>query len=504
MKRNYILCFVYLMTVSSLSAQDGGGFHDTYQLSDGFGIAFRDISMLGEDTLLVLGHGYYEPYFPDHIVFVLVLDTLGSVLDAKIIRIPEETLLSEALIRRNSNGQYLIAISNFFNGIIAELNTDLTLNLFDNYYGVNGSNVLYPKSILELPDSTIVLAGYYQKQNSFSYNFIKFITPLGIQSFGKSYGIDGQNHLLSSISQNGDSSLVIGASYYDGFFPNEIGWTKSHIYEIDFAGNINWEWESEVNAENGVAGLQKTSDNEWIYLTGTIEEDSSKVYVSTLKAVKRDSLFNLIWEKSLSPRPGKSNRAGWLQSSPDGNWIASGWCKMDTLSEEGNPIYSGFIYKFSSEGDSIWAVYLNPEDSLKGDIYPEKMVVSPSGSVYWVNRYNQSTNPGGTWGWLVKVDKDGCAQTLCNTADLIEVSQKVSPPELVVFPNPAYDYVEVQTEYPGKLELFSMEGKLQYTERISAGNTRVGLNSMPTGVCTVRFVRTNGVIDYKHIIINRR
>jgi hypothetical protein len=93
------------------------------------------------------------------------------------------------------------------------------------------------------------------------------------------------------------------------------------------------------------------------------------------------------------------------------------------------------------------------------------MTVLPSGSVVWALRFDRfSPGPPQSFGWLIKVDNDGCVDTLCQLSSLAPEPSSVS---LLVYPNPAQTSVTFEwpdQSSPAQLSVFDVTGRLIWTQ----------------------------------------
>jgi hypothetical protein len=280
------------------------------------------------------------------------------------------------------------------------------------------------------------MGGNYNK-NYASYLFIKRISPTSQEVWTKEYGTPTDYEFMTSFIKLDDSTFVAGV----GKSPIYIGqddWTRSRIFAIaPKLGLVKWDWLGPLNEEASVHGLHQTPDKGWIYLTQTYEPnpipDPVETWVAHIKVVRRDSAFNLLWERTLSPTASYWNSVGDLEATPDGNWVATGWWLSET--------YKTCFYKISDQGDSLWCTCLTPPDNTEGVVEPGGVVVLPSGSAVCVARYDKYVpSPAKTYGWLIKVDNDGCVDTLC---ELSAVFSPLAQSSVKVYPNPAVSYVKI-------------------------------------------------------------
>ncbi|MDX2280108.1 MAG: T9SS type A sorting domain-containing protein, partial [Saprospiraceae bacterium] len=154
---------------------------------------------------------------------------------------------------------------------------------------------------------------------------------------------------------------------------------------------------------------------------------------------------------------------------------------------------AGWMYKFDNNLDSIWS----REDTVfyNLQIYTEHWlngaVQLPSGSVIAAGQINvYYPAPGKSWGWLIKVNRDGCIDTLaCSVSAIID--QKNSREVVInVYPNPTngllfFDETEVRWD---KIEIIDSQGRVMKVFN-SFSKHELDLKEMPVGIYTIRFVR---------------
>jgi hypothetical protein len=310
------------------------------------------------------------------------------------------------------------------------------------------------------------MGGFYQKSDYTLKGFIKRIHPSGTQMWSRTYGQNGQDDVVQSLLQIDSNTFVIGANRHSPQgTPLSSAITKNWIFAIDSFGLKKWEWMGNPNEETGVIGLHQTPDKGWIYGSYNFEVLSPEEWGANPKVVRRDSNFNLIWEKQLSAEGTYINKISDLVSTPDGNWIASGtWAYRIGPGQDDVIIYNS-LYKLNDQGDTLWSVRLKAPPGFEGTAYPGGMTVLPSGSVVWALRFDRfSPGPPQSFGWLIKVDNDGCVDTLCQLSSLAPEPSSVS---LLVYPNPAQASVTFEwpdQSSPAQLSIFDVTGRLVWTQ----------------------------------------
>ncbi|MBL7809023.1 MAG: T9SS type A sorting domain-containing protein, partial [Saprospiraceae bacterium] len=115
--------------------------------------------------------------------------------------------------------------------------------------------------------------------------------------------------------------------------------------------------------------------------------------------------------------------------------------------------------------DTLWSVRLKAPPGFEGTAYPGGMTVLPSGSVVWALRFDRfSPGPPQSFGWLIKVDNDGCVDTLCQLSSI--APEPLATP-LRVYPNPAQTSVTFEwpdQSAPAQLKIFDMTGHVVWTQ----------------------------------------
>lgn len=245
-----------------------------------------------------------------------------------------------------------------------------------------------------------------------------------------------------------------------------LGLSQTRGGFVQKLGLLKWEWFSPINEEVGVLGLHQTKDNGWIYVSATHQIISPEETANHIKVVRRDSSFNLVWERIISPLGPSINRIGGLAPTPDGNWVASGTWAYKTGPGQDDITFYNCLCKLNDQGDTLWGVRLKAPLGYEGVSYPGGFTVLPSGSVVWDLRYDRyEPLPAQSFGWLIKVDNDGCVDTLCQMSSLIPepFNGALEDEHLRVYPNPASNEVIFEGQNwvcPTLLKVFDLSGNL--------------------------------------------
>ncbi len=304
-------------------------------------------------------------------------------------------------------------------------------------------------SIVQIPDGYLI-AGSKTLGNYRAVVFVQKISPDGDVIWEKKYGNPLNSNYFGSMVKVGADKFVIGACEISdpGSPPYVIGqdWARSWLFTIDSSGNVIQEFKSANYEEGRPYGIHRTEENGYIYATWDLQILTPNTFGWRAKVVKRDNNFNLVWSRFLSPisAPGNTNRE--LKQTPDGNWVALGQWTTPNGTTFGWP--APCLYALTSNGDSIWSRC----DTVAGDNFGGDelggFVVLPSGSIIAAGKVYHGTDNGfSALGWLYKVDKNGCLDTLCNSITNAKTPQ-ITDYGFDIYPNPTDHQINILTLNP--------------------------------------------------------
>jgi hypothetical protein len=452
MKYLFFVIF-YLISLQSIAQP---GFSNTYEMSSP-GSDFHNIIWDGEN-IVVVGAARVDSLNQWGILFAK-FDTLGNLLNHKIYvdTIDGDTYVFEPNfpVIQTFDGGYLMTGTYFYNkwGFVIKLDSEGELE-FSIPYPEAEIKTYYFREAIEVSDGYII-GGSKQIQNFHSQSFVLKINLDGEFLWEKKYGTVDDNTAIGSLHQVDENTFLIGAAKsvfpFGPPFNYTDTWGKGWIFAIDSVGVIKWEWESELNEETIIMGLKKTDDGGYLYSTGEFVIHNMFQAGTIRKIIKRGINFDLEWEIEMSPNAETYNFSGDIQPTPDGNWVALGyWATPDSTIMYEEKWYGGCHYKFSPQGDSIWSrcdTVVSPDNIHSQDALGG-IAVLPSGSIISAGKANEYDNILGhrSLGWLVKIDQNGCLDTLCNFATAIPELSFSRELEVLVYPNPVTDYLSVQKE----------------------------------------------------------
>lgn len=340
-------------------------------------------------------------------------------------------------------------------------------------------------SIVEIPDGYLI-SGSKTLENYRTVVFVQKISPDGDVIWEKKYGNPLNSNYFGSIEKVGTDKFVIGASEisYPGSPPYVIGqdWARSWLFTIDSSGNVIQEFKSANYEEGRPYGIHRTENNGYIYATWNLQILTPYTLGWRAKVVKRDSNFNLIWSRFLSPITAPGNTSYELKPTPDGNWVALGLWTTPDGTTYGWP--APCLYALTSNGDSIWSRC----DTVVGDNFVGDelggFVVLPSGGIIAAGNIYYSTDSDiRALGWLYKIDKNGCLDTLCNSTTDVKTPQFMDS-EFDIYPNPTDRYINIRTltPLPYSVTCYDAFGRVIFEKSEISYHWEADLSAQKTGV----------------------
>jgi hypothetical protein len=155
----------------------------------------------------------------------------------------------------------------------------------------------------------------------------------------------------------------------------------------------------------------------------------------------------------------------------------------------------GSLLRVSPTGDSIWNFLDTAFGLAQNRIYD--VIELPSGSIIACG-YSQTLNPPKDWGWLVKVSKDGCVDTL-NCFPMSSVGDFMKEQQIKVYPNPTSDfiYLDLPESEQSEYQIIDLSGNLIKSGVVS--DSKISISHLSLGGYVLK-VRSKKGITVKKII----
>ncbi|GAB4494225.1 MAG: hypothetical protein OHK0019_20010 [Saprospiraceae bacterium] len=447
------------------------------------------------------------------------IDTNGQVID---IHYYPDTLgdhfvqvLNYGIVKDDQNN-YLMMGTLYERNTGVLIKTDKDGNLIFYKECSLGNDLTYrPRGILELADGYMIV-GYKTRSNYHPDAHMMKINKSGEIVWEKFYGDWELDETAASLVIVDSNHFVVGGSSSN--FTSVPNMTQAHarskFWFLDSLGNLQSEWQSFLNTESGVFGLQHLPDGGWLYCTRTFLAFGPQDWGGLCKIVRRDSNMNLVWQRTLMPQPiltWEANNLWDIKPTADGNWVAVGhWVPYYSENPDSLSWQGGFLHKFSPEGDSIWTVldtaFSHPVWGLENKL--GGAAVLPSGGTVAVGYANSFDGENfKSWAWVLKVDKDGCVDTMCTVVSSGEAPPVPELTEVRVFPNPTSDWVRFQWLAPisgGVLTIADATGQVLLRSKLQTGQTAFDWSTreIPSGVYFYHWQTSKGAVSSGKIFVS--
>ncbi|MBV6442555.1 MAG: T9SS C-terminal target domain-containing protein [Haliscomenobacteraceae bacterium CHB4] len=467
------------------------GFSNVYDFGAQAAV-FKNCILVG-DTIIITG-GILPSGSNQWSAMLARIDTNGQIID---IHYYPDTLgdhfvqvLNYGIIKDDQN-DYLMMGTLYERNTGVLIKTDKDGNLiFYKEYSLGNDLTYRPRGILELADGYMIV-GYKTRSNYHPDAHVMKVNKVGDIVWEKFYGDWELNEADYSLVMVDSNHFVISGSKGLSSGNSLNSYTKSSFWGVDSLGNLQWQWQSNPqNIESAALALQHLPDGGWLYCTRSFLAFGPQDWGGLCKIVRRDSNMNLVWQRTLMPQPmltWEANNLWDIKPTPDGNWVAVGhWVPYYSEHPDSLPWQGGFLHKFSPEGDSIWTVldtvFSHPVWGLDNRL--GGAAVLPSGSVVAVGYANSYDGENfKSWAWVLKVDKDGCVDTLCTVVGSDEAPPLPETAGLRVFPNPASDRADFQWQAPhlgGMLTIADATGQIVFRSKLQAGQTKLEWDTAKT------------------------
>ena len=496
-----ILCF------TQLSASGQYGYSKVYDF-DRPGISFFNIS-LQNDTLIVFGPTYHESIPNLQGLFFAQLDTLGNLISYHTYFDSlggDLTARPHCTIHKLNNGSgYVIPAGSFTRstGILCFLNRGGEFTKIVEHSDNTSQTEIYHTLIETI--NGLLLIGIKSRLDFLVDIFIMKTDMQGNKLWEKYYDSPGRQWYYGGYFQENENSLILGITDIDPQNTPMSQWKRKGILlAVDTLGEEQWRWESETSLQHAGLGTPiKRPDGNWMYSTAGIQIFPASNFASNnTKIVVRDSDFNLVSERILSPSYSEANSFVDIQPTQDGNWLGIGALTTPPLWTQPNAL-AGWMYKFDNNLDSVWSredtVFYNLQTYT--DHWLHGAVQLSSGSIIAAGQINvYYPSPGKSWGWIIKVSKDGCIDTLACSVSAVNNWKNNAAANIRVYPNPTngplfLENAEIQWD---KIEIINSHGQVIKVIN-KPGKTELNLTAFSAGMYMIRFVR-NGESIVRRVI----
>ena len=467
---------------------------------------FTDM-IVANDTIVGLGVAYPDSFNLTQAAFLVKMDSNGNVIKTKLIFGSNGDHLVIATpsykLTKTMDGGYAFFAASSLNDNAFFFKLDVDLEEEFRYEFIDSINLASFNMRLLETKAGYIIYGHVRKPNFGAVGVIKYIDKNCHIIWSKEYSQGGIDNYVMNINAINDSSFVacsIVESNSDLFY----GYSAIRTFNIN--GEQLGYWQSAVDSETGyLLNIRPTTDNGFIAYGNHLHHRLQNSYYVEPSFTKFDSNFNIEWIRHWG-RPTFTESATRMVDTyltEDGNYLSIG--RIAGVPDE-NYIYrvKSWFMKYSPEGDSIWSREVDTPSFLGqtygGAIYGSGVLSSGSviggGAALHINAY---------FGWIVKLTRDGCLDTLfvCpETSSVHTPLEKGDMYNLQLYPNPTTGVVSWNGGDGGayRVRVFNQLGQL-VAERQATANT-LFIGDLQEGMYQLRFLTSKGeLITTKSVFI---
>ena len=478
-----LLAVIYLILAFAQNNNAQTGNNHSYD----FNLSFSQLKtiLVDNDTIVFVGNSpaIDSPYTQSALIGRI--DTLGNVLAYNTIKDPMGDYLDvgENIIKTSDNNYAFHSAILFRNSdALYKFDKNLLLQAVYEFPDTINLSVGY-KGVIGLVDG-YMLSGHVQRPNHKYDSFVRKLDSSGNTIWIKSYGIPAQSEYVVGMKPLTDTTFILcggeGLSLTD---PDEF---RSRIWIIDSSGAILKTWYSQDSLKAmGITEARPVSGGGIIAFSQTfLGYNAWGDYMLQPTLIKFDDDLNIEWIKRFGPTHSSFSYWTDLRPTPDGNFIGVGKVAPYDLADLNAHLY-GWMYKFTPEGDSIWAradlSTIPYQSGIDDNVFGGVGFLSSGSVVAGGNSYIN----GHIYGWIVKVTPDGCIDTLlCQSSAARPEPEPASAAR--VFPNPASGQAHIRYALPGEADfrLYDVMGRLALRQSLPAGDRQetFSLVGMPEGI----------------------
>lgn len=451
----WALVFFYVI-ISSQNIGAQVGFNHSHDFSQ-TGLGWGSIE-LSNDTISIYG-GIRENDQPAFGMLFSQFDTSGNLLQYTVYNDP----IGDNVVGVYPNSFIKLANNKGYAGIGGIFERVFGFLILYDIGGSVRKVVEYPDNILqdnyieiiEISDGFFIL-GNKQKNNFHQDIFLMKTDKEGNKLWEKSYGHPTRENFYGSIVKVNNNEYVIGGGTTTIPPSPQLVYNTSDFYIIDSLGIQKSFWQSQPSSTDmGVGyGMHRTTAGRFIYATNELHFGPPiNVYERKLKLIERDSDYNIVNERTF----GDFHASNFLlnfKNLNNGDFFL--------LGQRAFSYTSGYLWgsmlRLSPNGDSIWN-HLDTAFALASNILYDAVEL-PSGSIIACG-YSRTTNPLKDWGWIIKVNKDGCVDTL-NCMPISSILSVPNEDKLKAYPNPSTGvvYLNIPESLNIEYQIFDIAGIL--------------------------------------------
>lgn len=501
----------FICLCGTLHAQPG--FNRIYDNFDSTIIGRGSFSniFVDQDTIIAIGRGRPPGNVGPQGIVLAKLDTFGNLVGQNFIADSLGDFLSMDFLWGNmiktTKEYYAFPAVALNRGGYLLIQIDMNLQVKSIFeFQSPDDYTAFDEAIVELYDGGFLISGMIERPNLKKDGFIRRVDKSGNVLWFKYYGDYNKDESFLLMTKISDNRFLIGGGTRPNSNDSEAA--RAGLWVIDSNGIVLNTWLGPEEPDlMSILGILPASGGGFIAHGRTYWGEGqwgSKVQVSLMKF---DSTLNLEWFKHIGPSSSNYNGIFDMIQTPDGHYIVAGQrTHYGDLAQPSGGDWGGWLYKFSEQGDSIWARADNAPAPYTpaGEFAYGGVGILSSGSVV----AGGVGYIGGKFvGWVVKVTADGCLDTIfCNTVPVVEPPLEKED-WLKVWPNPADG--EIQLKMPPNVFsravviLFNLQGQVVLRQTLAENQVAATLHTatLPNGAYFIEVRNGRGTVARKKIVV---
>ncbi len=439
-----------------------------------------------------------------------LMDTFGNV----IVHKPYLDSLGDNVVStyplslvKLSNGTGYAAVGQYFQreGFLAKFDNLGNLVHFHEY---SDSTSVHQKmrQIIEIEDGFLI--GGSEDDGHLNV-FILKVDFNGKMQWKKRYGRWDKANLFGNIFILNNNEYVIGGGTTISTSQTQFIKNTSRIYAIDSLGNLKWEWETPPSLEEGgVGNISLNDDGDWAYRSGRgwYNPSFNEIWRQPTFII-RDKDFNLIKRDTFGKADFFVNGFNNTLMLRDGGCLALGgqpvkYTTPPPLTPPGYNALAGWLLRLDKNNEEVWSRVDTAFWSTKSGSYNYYVdaVELPSGSIVacGISR-TEEPNPK-DWGWVIKVSKDGCIDTLfCHPVDAVSIENLNGKTR--VYPNPTQSIINIENEKIDSWDRIEILNSIGQTVKLinKPDKSQIDLTGFEDGIYFLRLIKSGRSLTKKVI-----
>ena len=481
------LILLVIVICNTMSAQVG--FIERYSYKGNWPTLFVNAINDTDTTVIVYGKTI-NPENSQNGIYVARIDTLGKVIQESFFVDEDEYIPDNGyhIIKTDDEG-YMMVASTFYNNsaLLLKINKELEI-VWNKKYELNRNKytTIWCKNILKSYDSYMLLTIKGKTDGKLITSILK-VNQSGELIWEKDYGTLGNDEVgYFSPSSTDDEIIIYGARQHNFYSASGSSWGM--IYAIDTSGTVIWEHEDEPIGNQQYEPYEyviRDDEGGWVVSQPKIHrpvKNSESTWSEQSRIRKLDDDFNVVWSLNLENYLGYDlykniTAISTLESSDiiiSGNTPTAVFPGVDGLSVSE-------LAKINSGGNLKWMRYDTLFYGLDKSVLIEnnKHIILPSGSIMLCGTI--TTNSGEYYGFIEKLDKDGCLKPGCR--DTLPTEDLPDGKEVLLYPNPATHEISIRGKLDSGSEfmIYDRLGRLYLAQEAFDG-MKIDVSSWPSGM----------------------